>query len=167
MSGGKSVLEKAAFCCRPHCPPTAALSRHALNAWRLLVLLGIVVATALWAVSNIKNSSRIDGPQGRGYSGSRADGFCFDREQVGSGEKWPIMSPHIRIREEVGRVTACPEQSRMGARRRPNANKPSPLATFVRRAPDPSGPALPTLRRARSSRHRFRLFPQNHQLTAA
>jgi hypothetical protein len=45
--------------------------------WRLLVLLGIVVATALWAVSNIKNSSRIDGPQGRGYSASPAGGFLF------------------------------------------------------------------------------------------
>jgi hypothetical protein len=116
------------------------------TAWRLLVLLGIVVATALWAVSNIKNSSRIDGPQGRGYTASRAGGFCFAPEQVGSGEKWPIMSPHIRIREGVERVTACParhaevdrrrEQSRMGARRRPNANNPSPLATFVRRAED-------------------------------
>jgi len=46
------------------------------------------------------------------------------------------MVADIRVREEVGRVTACPEQSRMGARRRPNANKPSPLATFVRRAAD-------------------------------
>ncbi len=46
------------------------------------------------------------------------------------------MVADIRVREEVGRVTACPEQSRMGARRRPNANKPSPLATFVRRAED-------------------------------
>ncbi len=27
-----------------------------------------VVATALWAVSNIENSSRSDGPQGRGYN---------------------------------------------------------------------------------------------------
>jgi hypothetical protein len=26
------------------------------------------VATALWAVSNIENSSRSDGPQGRGYN---------------------------------------------------------------------------------------------------
>jgi len=55
-----------------------AISRHALNSRRLFVLLGIVVATALWAVSNIKNSSRIDGPQGRGYSASRAGAaFCF------------------------------------------------------------------------------------------
>jgi hypothetical protein len=45
-------------------------------------LLGIVVATALWAVSNSKKSSRIDGPQGRGYSASRAGGFCFAPAQV-------------------------------------------------------------------------------------
>jgi len=40
-------------------------------------LFDIVVATALWAVSNIKKSSRIDGPQGRGYSASRAGDFLF------------------------------------------------------------------------------------------
>jgi len=41
-------------------------------------LLDIAVATALWPVSNSKNSSRIDGPQGRGYSASRAGAaFCF------------------------------------------------------------------------------------------
>ncbi len=50
------------------------------------------------------------------------------------------MVADIRVREEVGRVTACPEQSRMGARRRPDANKPSPVATFVRRAPIHRGP---------------------------
>jgi hypothetical protein len=40
-------------------------------------LLGIVVAIALRAVSNISNSSRIDGPQGRGYSASRAGAVYF------------------------------------------------------------------------------------------
>src|SRR5882724_3352510 len=36
------------------------------------------------------------------------------------------MVADIRVHEEVGRVTACPERSRMGARHRANANKPSP-----------------------------------------
>jgi hypothetical protein len=75
------------------------------------------------------------------------------------------MVADIRVREEVGRVTACPEQSRMGARRRPQRKQtfaPGNVRSACRGLP-----ALPTLRRAMSSRHRFRLFPQNHQLTAA
>ena len=96
--------------------------------------------------------------QPRKLSGLPLQDFCSSatRPLARNGQLW---SPHIRVREGVGRVTACPERSRMGARRRPNANKPSP--GHVRSAcPDPSRPALPTLRRARSSRHRFRLFPQ-------
>jgi len=61
--------------------------------WRLFVLLGIVVATALWAVSNSKNSSRIDGPQGRGYSASRAGGFCFAPAQL---DLWREMANYGR-----------------------------------------------------------------------
>ncbi len=63
------------------------------TAWRLFVLLDIVVATVLWAVSNIKNSSRIDGPQGRGYSASRAGGFCFAPAQL---DLWREMANYGR-----------------------------------------------------------------------
>jgi hypothetical protein len=62
------------------------------TAWRLFVSLGIVVATTLWAISNIKNSSRIDGPRGRGYSASRAGGFCFAPAQL---DLWREMANYV------------------------------------------------------------------------
>src|SRR5438093_4261701 len=72
------------------------------------------------------------------------------------------MVADIRVREEVGRVTACPERSRMGARR-PSQRKQTFAPGNVRSACR-GLPALPTLRRAMSSRHRFRLFPINQSI---
>jgi hypothetical protein len=62
-----------------------------------------------------------------------------------------------RVREEVGRVTPCA----------PSSQRKQTFAPGNVRSACRGLPALPTLRRAMSSRHRFRLFPQNHQLPAA
>src|SRR6266516_7436544 len=67
------------------------------------------------------------------------------------------MSPHTRIREGVGRVTPCA----------PSSQRKQTFASGNVRSACTGLPALPTLRRARSRRPRFRLFPQNRQLTAA
>jgi hypothetical protein len=50
------------------------------------------------------------------------------------------MVADIRVREEVGRVTAWPERSRKGARRRSQRKQSFALATFVQRAPIHRGP---------------------------